>query len=420
MRIGALLLVSFLAAELRLASAQLMPDTDPRQQRHEAALFSDAVQNLIASPELLDELSPPATPFAWPTLAELRSLVAAESFDVQVLPGAFQAHATPRVDVATVRVWPLRQVAVPSAVTLRARWVLPGGESLDARTTVVEPRALAAPGFDVFLTKPSGPPGAYGLEVDLSGAAGSVIALRVEAVRDLERRAGGLRERYLAGELPAELNALARDVLDLLDAGARAPHGLGVEQVLASCEGTGDALPIVGVGLAERVNQGFALAGVGEPLGTVVLLAPAAEAPDACLAGARGDAWRALAREHGLRIVSIRHVPGRTLLEELAEAGLTLDDADRTLLVARGDAGLGAGLALGTQPGLASFTWVLQRARPGQGLPVRGLQIVPPDTIDSDDPDVAAALPHPFATDLALPSILDAWFERGGFPLEPR
>ena len=437
-------------------SAQTIPEHDPRQARHRQTLLAESMDTLAriwsAVPAeqreefAFDWLEPGAGALELPGLEFLQEQAAGRSFegdlaprasldrlarsmDVQVIPGAFEAGSTSPL---RLRIWPWHAPSISESVTVRVVWTKDVWERKEVRRATVDAGAWRAPGFDLFVTPPEGPPGIHTFRVEVASSSDLdrwvTREFQVEGVENFEARVAAVRERFVASEFSEEQTPEARDLLDLVDAGTRTPHTESVLERLEALEGRAPAPGPLGLGMGSRVRQAWRLPSPPEQRsgGVVLLIAPNGYPADAVLRGAQGAAWKAFVHRTGFDCVSVPATEPAEL-EALVEA-LGLANAAPLVCVPRGGAALRFLLALVGGEAPTDYSWVLQRSGAGaipsqvSGL-FRGLWLVDAASMSSQasDAQVAPREASPLATDFSIPRLLGEWIERGGLkPAAPR
>lgn len=390
-----------------------------------------AIHAAMSALRAQDEASEQAADVA---LAEL-----AASLDVRATPGFFSAREEGEGELITVRVsrlWPAR---VESAVVVNLWWLasadLPpraGGEL--ARSEPATPAAFEDAGFDLFVRPPRSPASAsWSLVVELVRGDSKALSLPVKV--------------QCVGDAPAALG-LARDTLEELGpnrplgqallasglSGARLPVGLSTSQVVELLQSPPPLRPGTlprPLELAFRESNGrerwiWAWMPVEPVQSALVLLAPQGEPPEAVLAGARGERWRAAARKLSALLISTPlprpGAEGSSATEVLARVQAVVQGIAADLpiaMVARGDAldALHPALQAGARP-----CSVLIAATPREGEPRLDYGELPALILAPGGPDEITELPSGAAwvrgetllwlDELRLPELAAQWFER--------
>jgi len=229
----------------------------------------------------------------------------AESLDLRVLPGAFEARRSGEGEEVVVRVLPAYTEsfarALPEELTVALVWIAPDGREVRALEEPVHRAALVLPGFELYFRAPASEPGAWRLvpEVRLGDQHGRGVGVEVDCIRDLSSRfrarvsspAAGEGERRERQRLEDALLRGLRDargpsITELLDGSQTARLAFGACPAVPGDERT---LELCGAPAAARE--------------CVVLLAPELEDPSWSLLGHAGAAWAQLVAEHGARVI---------------------------------------------------------------------------------------------------------------------
>lgn len=257
----------------------------------------------------------------------------ADSLDLRVLPGAFEARAEGRAPLVVI-VEPLYPTSGVQDVELALFWLAPDGSEQRARREPVAPAAFQPPGFEMFITAPLGPPAAWRLvaEVERGGERARGIPVVVEGLADLRRRLDALGDPAAGTGAALYREALA----SLLQRGVRRLCDHPGSALLARLEGQDPDGPRP-LAVAWRDEDGFEhwvwVLGSPDvaPEELVILLAASHESPEAALVR---PAWAAYARAQRAWVLSTRLPDAAApLLEELRRHAVGAP----TLVVARGD-----------------------------------------------------------------------------------
>lgn len=253
---------------------------------------------------------------------------AAMALDLQVVPGAFETAREGNGESLTVRVYRLFGEGTTRETELSLSWIDSLGRESVARVEVFGSAAFAAPGFDMFVRAPLGPPGRYFLVAELrqGDARRRGVPVRVEGVERLHDRLGALSSDARAG--------LRADAL--LDFGARTYEVSSLEARLSHAEGSVLDLSCQPRGIGDLEVW---ICAPRDPRAVLVFVAPEGTPAGEIFVGAFEGAWRAMASGDGIAIVSLapRAGEGRAFADALAALALEFEGAP-LVLVARGDA----------------------------------------------------------------------------------
>jgi hypothetical protein len=422
-RLAPLLLFVALGGGAARLPAQTVPRTDPRYGRHLEAVYTERVAalhraELAADGPARERLGAEYAAAAergpaldWPPRARVDRLrrVAeggaagvgsglqrlAEALDLQVTPGAFTA--ADEGPLLTVRVVPLGDAVTQGTVTLRLSWHDGEGHTTVARSATVTAAAFAAPGFELFLRAPGGPPALHWLclELEAAGERARGAEVPVEGVADLDVRWAALGEPQAAdAELRAELELL-------LALGLRAPHGTAVETWLAALEGAPLDVPRPWPAGGPRLGSALGTASGAGPC--LVLLPPDGVACDGIFAGPCGERWRLAAEELDAQVVALDPAVGAALpahWDAIASAA-----GDRPLLICpRGRSFLSAA-PLVLRPAAAPVHWLLHQTgpQPPLGGAFHGAVLAAANLGPGARARALQAPAWPFAAELELP-----------------
>jgi len=421
-KLAQLLVPLFAALAPTAALAQTVDRFDPILAEHARARYAERVEELFAA---LDAASAArreraaaelgqgrAAALAWPDFEaigratratqevaenaprELSSEV--DGIDLMVVPGAFDAHAASGAGpplTLTVRVWMPPGAPRPTQDG-ELVLILGGADGVEreVRRAKVTAAAFAAPGFELFVRAPSGPPGMWSLTPKWRRAGATVRGHAVEVegvVGPLAKTPTGIdaARAHLYGELE-----------QLVDHGIRAAHGVPPSAAaawLAADTAVGDqglpAIPLpwfaVSLPAAGTAPDGWRRGFDGEARGLVVAVAPPQEGPAAVLRGSRGRDWAEFLDTRGFDLISIPADDTRALERSLG--ALFEEAALRQLpihVVARASSGLAVQLVWARarqRGGAAPLAVSLALALPGlpqqspAGLGTRSLVVAP-------------------------------------------
>ena len=264
----------------------------------------------------------------------------ADSLDLQVVPGAFDAAREGRGEPLTVRVYPLPSLRVRprGSTTVRLYWIAPDGSEETARTVQVEPAAFYSPGFELYVRAPLSEPGLWHLvvEVEHDERRARGLPVPVECVRDFRARVQGVREGIAArGIQNVPWGPVVGSLRGIIDHGIRLQGGLGVEQVLALVEAVlaGESPDLGSIPLPHALGRAdltfWAVAPAGEIERVVLVPAPTSSAPESLFVGPVGQSWIELAERTGSLVVAAPLDPFRTEVGE-DEQGREVEGATAT------------------------------------------------------------------------------------------
>jgi hypothetical protein len=355
-------------------------------------------------------------------MRELQGL--ADSFDLRCVPGAFTAgERTP----ITVHVMPLYAPTLPAdSFDLVLTWRGPGGECEPARREAVDPRAVRAAGFEMYIHAPSSEQGTWELVPSVvhgeECAAG--IPVPVECVADLAARLARLESSHAEAALP---------IRRLLESGERDALSPPVAAALDGAQ-PNRARPLVLEGLDLAGHEIFAVG--PEPseraLATLIAVAPRNERAEWLLAGPALEGWAALASSERLRVLStdlpLSAKSGPTVCR-LVEAVRASEPEQRIVLLARGPVLGELAIALRAEE-LSCFDMLVESSILSEGAKPSGLwpchvlfaEVFADEARGLEELHVehgfGAATLHlvrslgpPLFADLSLPSHIAAWLQ---------
>lgn len=279
--------------------------------------------------------------------SELDTIAAA--FDLRVVPSCFAPRTEGIGDALTVSVRTLYSAFATKDFTCALEWVGPDGQVQPARRETIEAAVLRENGFTMYIRSPVSQPARWTLRArvaraDDSSYEGVSPGVELSCIRDFAPRVAAVAERKLEGQPGRE--RLLRS-LDLLQQhGLRSNACIDAERALAAAEQWTADGPPVGVPVPLEIvftdsmtveHWMWWVRPAKECARTIVLLAPAAEAPDAVLAGEVGASWMRLARDNDAELYA-SHVP----LDPTLVMGLLGKIRERAkgelIVVGRGDA----------------------------------------------------------------------------------
>ena len=339
----------------------------------------------------------------------------ADSLDLRVVPGAAPPCEAGELGTAmTVHVSPIYPVAATRDVELELEWTLPNGDRVSARKEPVARTALRS-SFEMYVRVPPGPPGDYWLRPRLHQDELVVdgTAVRVEVIANLEERVQALDP---AGR--------ARIFADLrLELGLRTATQPSLREILELGRLTDEAPKVRRIDSTGTPFQWtWSPAGV-EPRAAVAVAALPGEDPSWFLAGATGEAWRAVAARRGWRLFGIsatgRDGVARSFVQSLEEIR-RLDPELPVWLVVRGEAVSRLILEVRGRNALPFERLVVSSLLFGDRLP-RSLTGVPelflqcfsadhdPEPVPGTDLTWVRRFAHPAVAELALPELIADW-----------
>jgi len=273
----------------------------------------------------------------------------AAAFDLVVVPGCFAPRSEGVGEALTVRVRTLFPAFAAKDFTCALEWLGADGVAQPARRETIESAVLRENGFEMFIHAPLSKPGWWTLRANVARdgdptVPGTSAPVAIQCVNDLEARFKAASERAVADQ-PGRARLLRG--IDLLRLhGLRSSACLSAESELFAAETWTDAGPPVGVPVPLEIafTDGMAVSHwmwsirpPAETARTILLLAPAAEAPDAVFAGAIGAEWIKVAGRHDAELFST-HLPLDATLMEAMLGRVRERAKGELLIVARGDA----------------------------------------------------------------------------------
>lgn len=374
-------------------------------------------------------------------LEEPRLDTLADALDLMVVSGVGTAGVE-RGEPMTVRVWPHDEAAAGLArqnVELALYWVMPDGRETRARLQDVSSSALRRPGFDLFVRSPAEGEGPWRLvpEVRADGSSSRGPGIVVHTVEGYPERFNAAYDRVAGvlsgaaeGELHESVAGLFDDLWMLWNTGARMAPGRDPARELELFEELAAGgvplrdrlrarlLPIEGVSLYE-LPVGYEYEGPEGAASTLLILNPSRLPADSLLDPPRGHAWRRLAHEHGVRLVTADwDASGGHSPAELVGALRRLRPDEPLGICARGDAfrHLVWAALQGEELALDYAVLVGDVPRPSPALPeVPTLLFTTVEDAPSDERvQVVQIAGASFFAEPDLPHRIGAWlFERG-------
>ncbi len=354
---------------------------------------------------------------------ELEGEPLADALDLRCIPGAFDpSPPEAKRQPITVHVTPLYPTPVPAeAFQLVLVWQGPRGEEVEARRESVEPRAVQAAGFEMYVQAPPSEPGTWWLSprVVIGNRTAQGFPVPVECVADLEARFPALQKRDPAA---------ARAVRSLLETGARDPQLPSIEDLLAGKDSPRErGFSLEGFELGDHELVAIEPEPSAEVQATLLAVAPSSERASWLFAGPALDGWREFARTERVRVLStdlpIFDVAGpdaRALIDALRarEPGRPI------LLLARGPvmSELAMALHAGMEPcfdALVQSSFLMQGAHPTALAPRPTLfvEVLAPEAQEPEPVEIEGSTSFyhartpgpPIFADLELPSHIAAW-----------
>jgi hypothetical protein len=273
----------------------------------------------------------------------------AAALDLIVVPGVFAPRDSGPGDALTVRVRTLYPAFATKDFVCTLEWIGPDGKAQLARREPIEAAVLRENGFEMFIHAPLSKPGWWTLrgKIGREGDAtpeGLTAPTAIQCVDDFDARFKAAGEHAVADQ-PGRTRLL--HALDLLRLhGLRSSACIGPESALFSAESWSPAGPPIGAPVPIEIaftdgmtvdHWAWWIRPPAETARTILLLAPAAEAPDAVFAGALGAEWMRVARQHDAELYST-HLPLDATLMETLLASVRTRAKGELLVVARGDA----------------------------------------------------------------------------------
>ena len=275
----------------------------------------------------------------------------ADSIDLHVVPGAFEAASSGRGEYVVARVYRLYGAAPSTDIVMTLYWVSPEGEETRARRETVARDAFLPPGFDMYLRAPLAEPGAWQLVAEVAsdahrdGVRGEPVP--VECVPELDSRFGDAVQRARSNSSQA-LRFLAGELQRRLEGGTRRERGLSVSEELRRLEawppsGPGPDFWIEHTDPTREGSVTRPLAWVSEPAGDPsaiwLLPAPSQDALGALFAQTGGVSWIAAAESAKAVLASVRFDLRQEFgLREMAARIRRRYPGKPLVLIARGDA----------------------------------------------------------------------------------